>query len=98
MTIRSHLFSNYAGKSPAVGHALAHEPIKWYDDQADNPPWIKALADVGCITDARWRSVTFGCRKSADDCSPRVALGNTRFRRQYDWRRFIVSGGFDSSE
>ena len=22
------------------------EPIKWYDDKADNPPWIKALAEV----------------------------------------------------
>jgi hypothetical protein len=25
---------------------LVHEPITWYDDQADNSPWIKALADV----------------------------------------------------
>jgi hypothetical protein len=22
------------------------EPIKWYDHNADNPPWIKALAEV----------------------------------------------------
>ena len=22
------------------------EPIKWYDDNADNGPWIKALAEV----------------------------------------------------
>jgi hypothetical protein len=22
------------------------EPLKWYDDNADNPPWIKALAEV----------------------------------------------------
>jgi hypothetical protein len=22
------------------------EPTKWYDDNADNPPWIKALAEV----------------------------------------------------
>jgi hypothetical protein len=22
------------------------EPIKWYDDKADNPPWIEALAEV----------------------------------------------------
>jgi hypothetical protein len=21
-------------------------PLKWYDDKADNPPWIKALAEV----------------------------------------------------
>jgi hypothetical protein len=25
---------------------LAHEPLKWYDDKADHPAWIKALADV----------------------------------------------------
>jgi hypothetical protein len=22
------------------------EPPNWYDDKADNPPWIKALAEV----------------------------------------------------
>jgi hypothetical protein len=22
------------------------EPAKWYDHKADNPPWIKALAEV----------------------------------------------------
>ena len=22
------------------------EPLKWYDNNADNPPWIKALAEV----------------------------------------------------
>jgi hypothetical protein len=22
------------------------EPFKWYDDKADNPPWISALAEV----------------------------------------------------
>ena len=22
------------------------EPLQWYDDNADNPPWIKALAEV----------------------------------------------------
>ena len=25
---------------------MAHEPLKWYDDKSDHPPWIKALADV----------------------------------------------------
>jgi hypothetical protein len=25
---------------------LAHEALKWYDDQAEHPPRIKALADV----------------------------------------------------
>lgn len=23
-----------------------YDPLKWYDDKADNPPWIKALAEV----------------------------------------------------
>jgi hypothetical protein len=22
------------------------EPLRWYDPSADNPPWIKALAEV----------------------------------------------------
>ena len=22
------------------------EPVAWYDDKADNPPWIKALVEV----------------------------------------------------
>jgi hypothetical protein len=25
---------------------LAHDAPKWYDDQSEHPPWIKALADV----------------------------------------------------
>jgi hypothetical protein len=25
---------------------VMREPLKWYDDKADNPPWIKALAEV----------------------------------------------------
>ncbi|MCA1457051.1 hypothetical protein I6F35_28185 [Bradyrhizobium sp. BRP22] len=25
---------------------MAHDPAKWYDEKDDNPPWIKALADV----------------------------------------------------
>jgi hypothetical protein len=24
----------------------AYDPLKWYDDKADNPPWIAALAEV----------------------------------------------------
>jgi hypothetical protein len=26
--------------------ALAHEPAKWYDDRADNPPRITALVNI----------------------------------------------------
>jgi hypothetical protein len=25
---------------------MSREALKWYDPNADNPPWIKALADV----------------------------------------------------
>ena len=25
---------------------MSHEPLQWYDDKADNPPWIRALAEV----------------------------------------------------
>jgi hypothetical protein len=25
---------------------VMREPVQWYDDNADNPPWIKALAEV----------------------------------------------------
>jgi hypothetical protein len=25
---------------------MFREPPNWYDEKADNPPWIKALADV----------------------------------------------------
>jgi hypothetical protein len=25
---------------------MPHDPPKWYDEKADNPPWIKALAEV----------------------------------------------------
>lgn len=24
----------------------AYDPLQWYDEKADNPPWIKALAEV----------------------------------------------------
>jgi hypothetical protein len=24
----------------------AYDPLKWYDEKADNPPWIRALAEV----------------------------------------------------
>jgi hypothetical protein len=25
---------------------MSREPPRWYDHKADNPPWIKALAEV----------------------------------------------------
>jgi hypothetical protein len=25
---------------------MSHDPLKWYDHNVDNPPWINALAEV----------------------------------------------------
>lgn len=25
---------------------MPHEPLRWYDHNTDNPPWISALAEV----------------------------------------------------
>jgi hypothetical protein len=25
---------------------MVRDPVRWYDHNADNPPWIKALAEV----------------------------------------------------
>ena len=25
---------------------MSHEPLQWSNDKADNPPWIRALAEV----------------------------------------------------
>ncbi len=25
---------------------MQHDPLRWYDHNADNPPWLKALAAV----------------------------------------------------
>jgi hypothetical protein len=25
---------------------MPHDPPTWYDEKADNPPWIRALAEV----------------------------------------------------
>jgi hypothetical protein len=37
-------------KSASAGRGddavAVYDPLKWYDDKADNPPWIKALAEV----------------------------------------------------
>ena len=33
------------------------EPVKWYDDNADNPPWIKALAEVRRLEGWRYHHV-----------------------------------------
>lgn len=29
-----------------AGKLMPHEPLTWYDHSADNPPWLKALAEV----------------------------------------------------
>jgi hypothetical protein len=29
---------------------VMREPLEWYDENTDNPPWIKALAEVRRLT------------------------------------------------
>jgi hypothetical protein len=56
------------------------EPLKWYDDNAENPPWIKALAEV------RWLAPREGwCYQHVQaiivsiDQYAEAALGNREF-------------------
>jgi hypothetical protein len=34
------------GKGVRRSSLVMREPLQWYDDNADNTPWIKALAEV----------------------------------------------------
>jgi len=54
-----------------------HEPLKWYDDNADNPPWIKALAEVRRLaTRERWRYQHVQAIIVSIDQYAEAALGN----------------------
>jgi hypothetical protein len=48
------------------------DPLQWYDDNADNPPWIKALAEG-------WRYHHFQAIIVAIDQYAEAALGNREF-------------------
>jgi hypothetical protein len=56
------------------------EPLKWYDRNADNPPWIKALAEVRQLAPREgWRYQHVQAIIVADDQYAEAALGNRDF-------------------
>src|SRR6266576_1242218 len=56
------------------------EPPNWYDDNADNPPWIKALAEVRRLAAREgWRYHHVQAIIVAIDQYAEAALGNREF-------------------
>jgi hypothetical protein len=56
------------------------EPLKWYDDNADNPPWIKALAEVRRLAPREgWRYHHVQAIIVSIDQYAEGALGNREF-------------------
>jgi hypothetical protein len=56
------------------------EPLKWYDDNADNPQWIKALAEVRrSATREGWRYQHVQAIIVSIDQYAEAALGNREF-------------------
>jgi hypothetical protein len=56
------------------------EPPRWYDHNADNPPWIKALAEVRHLaTREGWRYQHVQAIIVAIDQYAESALGNREF-------------------
>ena len=56
------------------------EPLKWYDRNADNPPWIKALAEVRRLAPHEgWRYQHVQAIIVAVDQYAEAALGNRDF-------------------
>ena len=57
------------------------ERLIWYDDNADNPPWIKALAEVRHLaTREGWRYQHVQAIIVAIDQYAEAALGSFRIR------------------
>ena len=53
------------------------QPLTWYDHNADNPPWIKALADVRALACREgWRYQHVQAIIVAIDQYAEAALGN----------------------
>ena len=53
------------------------EPLKWYDDNADDPPWIKAVAEVRrSATREGWRYQHVQAIIVSIDQYAEAALGN----------------------
>jgi hypothetical protein len=56
------------------------EPLKWYDDNADNPQWIKALAEVRRLAPREgWRFLHVQAIIVSIDQYAEAALGNREF-------------------
>jgi hypothetical protein len=56
------------------------EPLKWYEDNAENPPWIKALAEVRRLAPRQgWRYQHVQAIIVAVDQYAEAALGNREF-------------------
>jgi hypothetical protein len=56
------------------------EPLKWYDDNADNPSWIKALAEVRRLAPREgWRYQHVQAIIVSIDQYAEAALGNREF-------------------
>ena len=56
------------------------EPPTWYDDKADNPPWIKALAEVRRLAPREgWCYQHVQAIIVAIDQYAEAALGNREF-------------------
>jgi hypothetical protein len=47
---------------------MSREALKWYDPNADNPPWIKALADVRHMGGSWRRRCAFSCFFKHESC------------------------------
>jgi hypothetical protein len=56
------------------------ESLKWYDENADNPPWLKALAEVRHrATREGWRYAHVQAIIVAIDQYAEAAMGNREF-------------------
>jgi hypothetical protein len=59
---------------------VKREPLEWYDENADNPPWIKALAEVRQLAPREgWRYHHAQAIIVAIDQHAEAALGNREF-------------------
>jgi hypothetical protein len=70
------------------------DPLKWYDDNADNPPWIKALAEVRRLAPREgWRYHHVQAIIVAIDQYAEAELGNREFflNKPYSSRRYSIT-------
>ena len=69
---------------------MVTEPFKWYDENAENPPWIKALAEVRHrATREGWRYAHVQAIIVAIDQYAEAALGNREFFLYKPWDRWM---------